>query len=80
MDLLLSFEVFDFFFKAGVTSATFKSDGKIQFSTQKSMFLCKSLTNISEFFFGMFVGVSFCCVVVAVSSSLISSRTSSKET
>ena len=39
MGLWLSFEVFDFFLKAGVTSVTFKSDGKIEFAIQKFMFL-----------------------------------------
>ena len=38
MGLQLSLEVLDFFLKAGVTSATFKSDGKIEFSIQKFVF------------------------------------------
>ena len=39
MSLELPFEVLVFFLKFGVTSATFKSDGTIEFSIQKFVFL-----------------------------------------
>ena len=65
MGLWLSFEVFDFFLNAGVTSATFKSDRKIEFPIQKFT---------SEFSFRIFVGISL-CYIVAVCGFLISLRT-----
>ena len=37
MDLHLSLEVFNFFLNVGVTSATFKSDGKIELEKYKKL-------------------------------------------
>ena len=71
MALKLSFEVFDFFWNAGVTLATFKSDGKIELSIQKFIFSWKCLANISEFFFRTFIEISFCYIVFAVCSFLL---------
>ena len=59
MGLQLSFKDFDFILNAVVTSANLKSERKIEFSIQKLMFLCNYLTNVSEFSFRIFIGISF---------------------